>query len=322
MRRLAIALVSLALVAAALLGIGLWSVSEMALRPGWYEHRTPEQGLRPAGEFTGWEGKTNDPEQDFGYPFETVEFAAEDGSTLRGWWIPGAPEARVAVVTVHGGGADRRDFLRHLPVFHEAGYPVLMFDCREQGISDGDDRGVSFGVREHSDAIAAARYARQRAKAQRVAIVGTSQGGASVILAAAADPSIDAVISENPFTDVGSLIRDGAADWDGRSVDTPTLVGWIADLTVWRVGADDIPSPLEAIASIGPRPLLLMHGTDDRVIPVAHTHALHAAAPFAELWILEGAQHAALFNANRDEWQRRVRSFLERSVGRPLNPRS
>jgi len=40
------------------------------------------------------------------------------------------------------------------------------------------------------------------------------------------------------------------------------------------------------------------------------------------LWILEGAQHAALFNANRDEWQRRVRSFLERSVGRPLNPRS
>jgi pimeloyl-ACP methyl ester carboxylesterase len=292
----------------------------MTLRPGWFEHRSPEQGLRPAESFKNWAGKIHDPQLDFGTPFESVEFETDGGATLRGWWVPGAPGARVGVVTVHGAGADRRDFLRHLPVFHEAGYPVLMFDCREHGISDGASRGISFGVREHADVIAAVRYARRRGELEGVAVIGTSQGGASVILAAARDPSIDAVVSENPFTDIDSLIRDGAAAFDSRAADAPNLVGWIAWLTAWRIDADEIPAPIEAIQQIAPRPLLLMHGTADRVIPVAHTHALHRAAPLAELWIAEGAHHAALFDAAPDEWRRRVLDFLERSIGPPLSP--
>ncbi|MEE2663639.1 MAG: alpha/beta fold hydrolase [Myxococcota bacterium] len=322
MRLLAAICASLSLAAAGLLGGGLWVGSEMALRPGWYQHRSPQQGLLPAESFANWAGKTHDPERDFSWPFETVEFPTDGDATLRGWWIPGSPDARVGVVTVHGAGADRRDFLRHLPVFHEAGYPVLMFDCREHGISDGDGRGVSFGVREHADVIAAARYARRRGQLERVAVVGTSQGGASAILAAARDATIDAIVSENPFTDLGSLIRDGAATFDARAANATTLVGWIASLTAWRVGADETHAPIEAIEQIAPRPVLLMHGTADRVIPVAHTHALYQAAPFAELWIAEGARHAALFDAAPDQWRRRVLDFLERSVGPALSPRT
>lgn len=322
MRRLAWIAAGLSLVGVVLLAGLVWSASEMALRPGWYEHRTPEQGLSPAQAVEGWQGAIHDPGRDFGYGFEAIEFAGEGGETLRGWWVPGASDARVGVVTVHGAGADRRDFLRHLPVFHEAGYPVLLFDCREHGISDGADRGVSFGVREHTDVIAAVRHARERGGLERVAVVGTSQGGASVILAAARDATIDAVVSENPFTDLRSLILDGARAFDARASDSPAIVGWIASLTAWRIGGGSVPAPIDAIAAIAPRPLLLMHGTADAVIPVAHTRALHAAAPFAELWILEGARHAALFNADPRGWRQRVLGFLERSVGAALSPRS
>lgn len=321
MRRLAIASTALLVLVIAGFGAGLWAISEMALRPGWYERRTPEQGLREVT-FDGWQGIVTDPGHDFGYAFETVSFPARDGATLRGWWVPGAPGARAGVVTVHGGGADRRDFLRHLPVFHEAGYPVLAFDCREHGISDGRDLGVSFGVREHEDVIAAVAFARAHGGLERVAVVGTSQGGASVILAAAADPSIDAVVAENPFTDIPSLIRDGARNFDDRSVDAAWIVALAADLTAWRLGATRERAPIERIDRIAPRPLLLMHGTSDSLIPVAHTHALHARAPFAELWILEGAEHARLYNADPEGWRDRVRRFLQRSIDGPLSPRS
>ena len=61
-----------------------WYASEQILRSRWYEHRTPEQGLRP----TRWHDADADPRTELGLDFEDVEFSAIDGSTLRGWFVP------------------------------------------------------------------------------------------------------------------------------------------------------------------------------------------------------------------------------------------
>ena len=121
-----------------------WYASEQILRSGWYEHRTPEQGLRP----TRWHDADADPRTELGLDFEDVEFSAIDGSTLRGWFVPAAGPTDAAIVTVHGGGGDRRSYMGLLPTLHFAGYAVLLFDCREQGISDGNARGMSLGMRD------------------------------------------------------------------------------------------------------------------------------------------------------------------------------
>lgn len=301
-------------------GAALWIFSGMAMRPGWYEHRTPKQGLRPvdAERAKSWGKGTRNPLRDFGIPFEDVEFTTAQGATLRGWWVPGMPDADAGVITVHGAGADRRDFLRHLPILFSAGYPLLMFDCREHGISDGDNRGISYGVREHEDVSAAVRYVREARGLERVAVIGTSQGGASVLLAAAADPGIDAVVSINPFTDVRSLIGGASGPVAEGAGNTGPFLDWVGWMTAWRVGALDIPSPLEVVSDIAPRPLLLAHGTADQVIHVSHTHALHQAAPHSQLWIAEGAKHAALVDTHRKEWKRRIVRFLRASIGHPV----
>ncbi len=100
-----------------------------------------------------------DPLQDFQLPFEEIEFRNADGMTLRGWWVPGLdPNPDLAVVRVvacvrwqgggpltrptlqvfcHGGGRDRRAWLRHVPIFHRAGLPCLLFDLREHGAGAG-----------------------------------------------------------------------------------------------------------------------------------------------------------------------------------------
>jgi fermentation-respiration switch protein FrsA (DUF1100 family) len=317
LRKLATGAAIAALVAISGLAIAVWIFSGMAIRPDWYEHRTPEQGLKPvdAEREKFWGKGIRNPRQDFGIAYEDVEFETENGATLRGWWIPGQPGATAGVVTVHGAGADRRDFLRHLPILYAAGYPVLMFDCREHGISDGASRGVSYGVREHKDVSAAARYARDVRGLERVAVIGTSQGGASVLLAAAADPGIDAVVSINPFTDVPTLIAGVAGAMAEGADSAGPLLDWIGWTTAWRVGALDMPTPLDAAGDIAPRPLLLAHGTADQVIHVSHTHALHKAAPSSQLWIAEGATHAALVDTHRAEWRRRIVRFLGRSIG-------
>lgn len=84
-----------------------------------------------------------------------------DGMTLRGWWVPGLdPNSDLAVVFCHGGGRDRRAWLRHTPIFQKAGMPCLLFDLREHGISDGEMRGFHYGIREQYDVLAAVKYAK------------------------------------------------------------------------------------------------------------------------------------------------------------------
>ncbi len=316
-RRLRNLLLALAAVAATSLVALVWAGSSRIGSPPWYQMRSPELGLRPmAGDpwgEDGWQGIHRDPQSDLGVAFEDVSFPAVDGSTLRGWLVPGTPQAEVAIATVHGAGSDRRDFLRHLPVFHDLGYPVLLFDCREHGISDGEARGISYGVREHRDVTSAVRYLKEDRGYGRVAVVGTSQGGASVLLAAARDPAIDAVVAENPFTTLRELMRHALRD-------QPPPSDWLLEAVIvthlLRTGGRGLPSPLEAVAAIR-QPLYLMHGTADRVIPYQHSERLHAAAPGSQLWLAEGAVHAALYNRYPEEWTRRVRGFLAGTVGLP-----
>lgn len=314
---------SAALVASAALGLAFvvavgWLGSNQALRPPWYQPRTPEQGLvpmDPAADYFVWQGGYRDPRTDLGLDYETVELPASDGSTLRGWLVPGEPGATAGVVAVHGGGADRREFLRQVPAFHRVGYPVLLFDCREQGISDGAGRGISLGVRESEDARAAAAWAKRTLGLERVALIGTSQGAASAILAAAADPSIDAVVAENPFTSIRELIRDIGGLPEARPI-PPWASRVVAAFAVWRMGGIGRPAPIDVVAQIAPRPLLLLHGTKDQAIPYAHSERLRAAAGEpVELWIVEGGEHSALFNRAPEEWERRVVDFLARALG-------
>jgi len=293
---------------------GAWYISGLVPYPSWLEHRSPEQGLRPLGPGAGSE-RSGDPRSAFGYAFEEIEIAAADGSTLRGWFVPGKPGAGAGIVAVHGAGGDRRGFLRHLPIFHGAGYPVLLFDCRDHGISDATGLGLSFGVREHEDISSAVAWMKRQKGAERIAIIGTSQGGGSVLIAAALDPSIDAVISENPFTNLSDLLRDT----DGDAGSPPDLLSpLIAWFTMWRADGLGVPSPIEATPAIAPRPLLLMHGTADRLIPYAHSEQLlEVAGEPAELWLAEDARHGRLIDRYPQEYHARLRAFLKKSLGEP-----
>jgi alpha-beta hydrolase superfamily lysophospholipase len=310
MRRALVALAVAALAAVAL----VWAATEQILHPPWHQHRTPEQGLAPLddSEFAQdvWAGFVHDPQRDVGLAYEDVSFPAADGSTLRGWLVR-AEGATAGLVAVHGGGADRREFLRQLPSFHAAGYAMLLFDCREHGISDGTGRGLSAGVRESEDVSAAVRTLRAEPGIGRVAVIGTSQGGASVILAAARDRDIDAVVAENPFTRADELLpplieRAGSPPWLARVFTKAAL---------WRIGPAIERGPIDVVADVAPRPILFMHGTDDSMIASAQSEALYArAGEPKEIWIVEGGRHAALWNADPAEWERRVNAFLARHL--------
>lgn len=256
-----------------------------------------------------------DPDSAAGLYFEAVRFPTAGGSELGGWLVPAELGLPFAVAFVHGAGQDRRVFLDHLRFLHDAGYPLLLFDLRDHGASDGAGRGSGLGYRELHDVSAAVSYLKHHGH-HLVAVYGISLGGSAALLAAAGDREIDVVIAESPLASVDELARSRL----------PSMPEWLRrgaiDLALLRVGALGEPRPIDAISRISPRPLVLIGSAADRVVPAASVEALFAAAREPkELWIAEHGEHGAILEAEPEEYRRRLLTYLGRWLGRAMAPR-
>ena len=133
-----------------------------------------------------------------------IEFDAE-GVTLRGWHYPagdagtgGAP----AVVMAHGFSAVKEMYLdQFAEVFSAAGMNVVVFDHRNFGASDGEPRQEIDPwdqVRDYRDAITYASTLPE-VDADRIGIWGSSYSGGHVLVVAAIDRRVKAVVCQVPL---------------------------------------------------------------------------------------------------------------------------
>jgi dipeptidyl aminopeptidase/acylaminoacyl peptidase len=123
----------------------------------------------------------------------------------------------------------------------------------------------------------------------RLAVVGHSLGGWAAILAAAADPRLRAVAVLGAAADLGAL------DLNASQIEhelTRFLATTPAEFIRQRHEVTARLVPVDAVRSISPRPLLIVHGTDDRWVPVEHARRLHAHAGQPSRYVeIDGANH-------------------------------
>ena len=170
--------------------------------------------------------------------------------------VHGAP----AVVLVHGFKTSREEMIPWARFLHDAGYNVLLFDTRGCGKSGGATVGL--GATEPRDISLAVELARDQFGTTKVAVLGISLGAGAAILAAAADANISAVVADSPWTDQ-DLQLSRLSFLPIGSLRVPLPPYGIAAVNA-LVGADVTKArPLDAIARIAPRPILLIHSADD-----------------------------------------------------------
>jgi uncharacterized protein len=132
-----------------------------------------------------------------------IEFDAE-GVALRGWFYPAEATGAAAptVVMAHGFSAVKEMYLdEYAEAFVSAGLSALVFDNRNFGASDGEPRQEIdpwAQVRDYRHAITYASTLPEVA-ADRIGIWGTSYSGGHVLVVAAIDRRVKAVVSQVPL---------------------------------------------------------------------------------------------------------------------------
>lgn len=248
------------------------------------------------------------PLDELGLSYESVTFPTTDGLSLRGWFVPAAQPDAPAILYAPATSHDQRSGLSLVPSFHSAGYHVLLFSYRGHALSDGRKGQFTYGDAESRDVDAAVKFLHEAKGVRRIAVIGHSVGAVSAILSAARNPQVGAVVAVAPFTCVTEV-------WQ---TNRPSLVpSFVMDWTLWVTektrGFDrDQVCPLSVVDGIAPRPLLLIHGTEDQRITEEQVQRLFAAAEEPKsLWLVAGATHSGIRSPVLDALVPNVLSFLE-----------
>lgn len=254
-------------------------------------------------------------------PVREVHFAASDGVALAGWLVVASPTSPT-VILVHGFKGNRVQMLPWARYLYAAGYNVLLYDSRGCGESAGWAFGV--GASEPADIVGAVRYLQHTPdlKARQFAALGVSLGAGDVVLAAAREPALRAVIADSPWADERPQL-DHMASIPLGPLQLPVLP-YEPALVDALVGARlEAASPATAAASLAPHALLVITSADDgnSTTSPADQQRLYAAArqPKAH-WVAPHGGHAGALAANTDEYEARTLAFLRQYLGPPASP--
>ncbi len=144
---------------------------------------------------------------------ERVDVSFDSGGQRCAAWLYRPEGATACVVLAHGWTGLREQRLDAFAErFADAGLAALVFDYRHFGASEGEPRSLLDIRRQLADWRAAIAYARSLEGIDwgRVALWGSSFSGGHVIVLAAGDPRIAAVIAQVPFVDgLANLLRLG-----------------------------------------------------------------------------------------------------------------
>ncbi len=230
-----------------------------------------------------------------------------DGLTLRGWYLS-TKDRRHLIVLVHGMWSSWLEMAALGRDLHQNGFDVLLFDLRGHGQSDPSR--LYLGRRERNDIRAVMQWAESSGFAgDRIGWLGYSMGGSTLLMEAARNPRIHAAVIDSPYGDLPKLLNAQLSKHSG-------LPGWfnpgilLAARLVYGVRTDDLV-PIRYARAWGHRPLLLIHGESDSIVPVDQAQELAEAVGSSCLTLtLPGVDHVQAYQSDPESYVRLVGRFF------------
>jgi len=202
---------------------------------------------------------------------QDIFIETEDAERLHAWYVP-PQEGHPLILYFHGNGGSLTGRAERFGLLTATGDGLLAVEYRGYPGSTGTISETGL----HRDAKAAYRYARGlKLSSSKLVIIGESLGtGVAITLAAAHPPA--ALVLDSPYSSIADVAA--AQFW----MFPVRLVLWDqfrSDLLIDKVGA----------------PVLMIHGSADRVIPLPFAEKLYGLAQEPKQFVrVDGAGHLAM----------------------------
>jgi uncharacterized protein len=257
---------------------------------GWLDHKQKEWIFNVSDRT--WGGYTTG-----AHGFEDVIIPVGADEHIHAWWAP-APQrvgnpART-VLYLHGTRWNLSGSANRIARWRDWGYNVLAIDYRGFGRSSP---GQPSETKTYEDARAALAWLRATHPDPRgYVLVGHSLGGAVAIDVAANDGPVALLVTEATFTSMKSMAER-----------TPARYLPLSMVLTQRFDSVNKIAKVKA-------PMLIVHGTDDTLIPVSMAQELYARATSAkELLLVPGGTHHNLAGRAGETYLQAVGRLLQQA---------
>ncbi len=247
---------------------------------------------------------------DFGFANEDVLFESSGGRKLNGWYFPpaGGAEEKGIIVQFHGNAENISTHFLSLAWVVKYGYGLFTFDYSGYGASEGSPSQQTL----NEDAVAALTYAEGLLKARNPAgpkkvlvAYGQSLGGAVLLRALADFPrraSIDTVVIESSFASYKEIARQKLSQhW----------FTWPLQPLAYLL-VSDAYAPEDVIPSLAGTRILVIHGSDDAVVPIRFGKRIFELAGEPKtFWEVPHGHHIDAMTVHGDEYREKLIAFIE-----------
>ena len=244
-----------------------------------------------------------------GLAAEDVEFWSKGGVKLRGWLLRGTK--RGTVVFCPGNSGNVSSHLEYVRLALRTGYSVLGFDYRGFGRSDGEADLCTIV----QDVEAACEFIASHTR-EPYALFGLSLGAGGALAAAGRTGAASVGVVVEGAYDIREMLRGLFAEGCFGPVRVRAVGGLTGDLAERnrrRLVRMRLPSPLASLlaqlatafypfegkspgslaARLGTKPVLLVHGVKDEILPFEVAIDLHEKLPGPRrIWLVPETGHA------------------------------
>lgn len=244
--------------------------------------------LEPRMAFYPLRGLDATPRQ-LGIPYQEIALETTDGERVYSWLLA-HPAPRAEVLFWHGNGGNLSIWLDVIADIHDQGFTVLALDYRGYGKSTG--RPTEEGVYRDSEAVTRYFWETLHDSGNKVLYWGRSLG-ATVAAYATTLAKPDGLILEAPFSDKRSLLRHYP------------LLALLGLFSSYRFPTAEFLRGFD-------RPVLVVHGGEDQVIPFEAGKDLFDRLETSKRFVaIPSAGHDDLHAVDRETYRRAVREFTE-----------
>nr|WP_242944777.1 alpha/beta hydrolase [Clostridium perfringens] len=249
---------------------------------------------------------------------EDITLKSFDGLNLTSTLIMNENPTNKFIVLVHGVSICYVGSLKYFDIFYKNGFNILIVNQRRHGKSEG--KYSTYGFYEKYDVNMWIEYLKSRFGNDIIlGLHGESMGAGTVMETIPLNDSIKFVIEDCGYSNfhelIGFQITHAYKNRLVRKILRPSLI--FANFFMKTKAKFSMKKivPIDIVSSTS-LPMMFVHGKEDYFVPWYMAVDLYKAKTkgYKELYLVEGAKHAEALEVNKILYEKKIMTFIEKSL--------